>query len=149
MGATATSIAMVKALARAFRWRKMLDASVYTTLVDLAKAKRIRKAYVSQILRLTLLAPEIIEASVDGRQPAGLQLGVLLKGFPLEQAQEDAGHWRARHAFEDLVSMNGIPFQPVTPRRGPRVPCMCRPSRTSTRHSSRSTLDLRLPFART
>jgi hypothetical protein len=91
MGATATSSAMVKALARAFRWRKMmLDASVYTTLEDLAKAKRIRKAYVSQILRLTLLAPEIVEAILDGRQAAGLQLGDLLEGFPLawqEQGQ--------------------------------------------------------------
>ena len=75
---------MVKALARAFRWRKMLDESVYSTLEDLAKAKRIPKAYVSQILRLTLLAPEIVEAILDGRQPPGLQLDDLLEGFPLE-----------------------------------------------------------------
>ena len=66
--------AMVKALARAFRWRKMLDEGVHATIADLAKAKRIRKAYVSQILRLTLLAPEIVEAILEGRQPAGLQL---------------------------------------------------------------------------
>jgi hypothetical protein len=35
-------------------------------------------------LRLTLLSPEIVEAILDGRQPAGLQLDVLLAGFPLE-----------------------------------------------------------------
>jgi hypothetical protein len=56
--------AMVKALARAFRWRKVLDEGVYATLEDLAKAKGIGKTYVRQVLRLTLLAPEkiVIEA---------------------------------------------------------------------------------------
>jgi len=73
--------AMVKALARAFRWRKMLDAGVHATIEDLAKAKGIGKAYVSQVLRLTLLAPEIVEAILDGRQSAELQLDDLLEGF--------------------------------------------------------------------
>ena len=76
--------AMVKALARAFRWRKMLDAGVHGTIEDLAKSKRIGKPYVSQVLRLTLLAPELVEAILDGRQPAELQLDDLLQGFPLE-----------------------------------------------------------------
>ena len=75
--------AMVKALARAFRWRKMLDAGVYATIEDLARAKGIGKTYVSQVLRLALLAPEIVEAILDGRQPAELQLDDLLEGFPL------------------------------------------------------------------
>jgi hypothetical protein len=76
--------AMVKALARAFRWRKMLDEGVHSTLEDLARAKRIPPSYVSGILRLTLLAPEIVEAILDGRQPVGLQLDDLLAGFSLE-----------------------------------------------------------------
>ena len=63
--------AMVKALARAFRWRKMLDEGVHATLEDLARAKGVAPSYVSRILRLTLLAPEIVEAILDGRQPAG------------------------------------------------------------------------------
>ena len=75
--------AMVKALARAFRWRKMLDEGEHATIEDLARAKRIGKTYVSQILRLTLLAPEIVEATLDGRQPAELQLDDLLEAFPL------------------------------------------------------------------
>jgi hypothetical protein len=66
--------AMVKALARAFRWRRMLDEGVYGTLEDLARAKGVNATYVSRVLRLTLLAPEILEAILDGRQPAGLQL---------------------------------------------------------------------------
>ena len=64
--------AMVKALARAFRWRKMLDVGVHATVENLARAKGIGKTYVSQVLRLTLLAPEMIEAILDGRQSAVL-----------------------------------------------------------------------------
>ena len=76
--------AMVKALARAFRWRKMLDEGVHATVEDLAKAKGVASSYVSRVLRLTLLAPGVVEAILDGRQPAELQLDVLLAGFPLE-----------------------------------------------------------------
>ena len=76
--------AMVKALARAFRWRKMLDEGVHATLEDLARAKSVHATYISRVLRLTLLAPEIVEAILDGRQPAELQLDDLLRGFPLE-----------------------------------------------------------------
>jgi hypothetical protein len=76
--------AMVKALARAFRWRRMLDEGAHATVEDLAKAKGVASSYVSRVLRLTLLAPGIVEAILDGRQPAELQLDVLLAGFPLE-----------------------------------------------------------------
>ena len=76
--------AMVKAVARAFRWRKMLDDGVHSTLEDLARAKGVHATYVSRVLRLTLLAPDIVEAILDGRQAAGLQLDDLLEGLPLE-----------------------------------------------------------------
>jgi hypothetical protein len=58
----------------------MLDEDVYATIEDLAKSKGIGKTDVSEILRLTLLAPEIVEAILDGRQSAGLQLDDLLEG---------------------------------------------------------------------
>jgi hypothetical protein len=73
--------AMVKALARAFRWRKMLDEGVHATLEDLARAKGVNATYVSRILRLTLLVPNIVEAILDGRQPAEMGLDALLRGF--------------------------------------------------------------------
>ena len=76
--------AMVKALARAFRWRRMLDTGVHATLEELARAKGVHATYVSRVLRLTLLAPEIVEAILDGRQPAELQLDDLTDGYPLE-----------------------------------------------------------------
>jgi hypothetical protein len=69
---------MVKALARAFRWRKLLDTGGHSALEDLARAKGVNATYVSRMLRLTLLAPEIVEAILDGRQPAELQLDDLL-----------------------------------------------------------------------
>jgi hypothetical protein len=63
--------AMVKALARAFRWRRMLDTGVHATLEDLAWAKGVAPSYVSRILRLTLLAPEIVEAILHGAAVGG------------------------------------------------------------------------------
>jgi hypothetical protein len=74
---------MVKALARAFRWRKMLDSGAYGTLEDLARAKGVHSTYVSRVLRLTLLSPEIVKAILDGRQPTAIQLVNLLERFPL------------------------------------------------------------------
>jgi hypothetical protein len=75
--------AMVKALARAFRWRKQLVSDAYATIEEIAAAEKINTSYVSRILRLTLLAPEIVEKIVDGRQPAELTLGKLSKPFPV------------------------------------------------------------------
>ena len=73
--------AMVKALARAFRWRKTVDEGMHATPDDLARAKGAHATYVSRVLRLTLIAPEIVQAILDARQPADLQLDDLLEGF--------------------------------------------------------------------
>jgi hypothetical protein len=76
--------AMVKALARAFRWKRMLDGGRYASISEIAAKEKIDRGYVGSILRLTLLAPDIVEAILDGRQPAGLGLPALLKPFPVE-----------------------------------------------------------------
>ena len=76
--------AMVKALARAFRWRRMLDEGICGNMEELAKSERVNRGYKSRVLRLTLLAPEIVEAILDGRQPEGVRLEDLLEGFPVE-----------------------------------------------------------------
>jgi hypothetical protein len=86
--------AMVKALARAFRWRQMLDKGTHATLEDLARAKGVAPSYASRVLRVTLLAPEIVEAILDGRQPAELQLDDLLDGFPVEWDSQPFGKRR-------------------------------------------------------
>ena len=74
--------ALVKALARAHRWRRMLENGQYGTLADLADAERISRSYVCRVLRLTLLAPDIVERVMDGRPTAGL--AQLLKPLPVE-----------------------------------------------------------------
>ena len=79
---------MVKALARAFRWRRMLDGGAFGTIEDLARAKGVHATSVSRVLRLTLIASEIVEAILDERLSPGLQLEDLLAGFPLEWEQQ-------------------------------------------------------------
>jgi hypothetical protein len=74
--------AMVKALAQAFRWQRMLDAGGCTTVKDLAERERVNPGYMSRVLRLTLLAPDIVEAILDGREPEGMRLGDILNPFP-------------------------------------------------------------------
>ncbi len=82
--------ALVKALARAFRWKRMLEDGRYGSLAELAAAEKINESYVSRILRLTLLAPDIVEAVLDGRQPPEMTLPMLMKAFPAEWQQQAA-----------------------------------------------------------
>ena len=72
---------MVKAVARAFRWRKLLETGVYATVEDLAVAEKINSSYVSRVLRLTLLAPDIVESILDGRRPVEITLASLMRPF--------------------------------------------------------------------
>jgi hypothetical protein len=74
--------AMVKAIARAFRWREMLEGGKYSTIREIATAEQINESYVCRVLRLTLLAPDIVETILHGRQPMGLQLAGLMSPFP-------------------------------------------------------------------
>ena len=69
---------------RAHRWRDILESGRYATVRDLAKAEAINESYLGRILRLTLLSPSIIEAILEGRQPATLELDDPLKQFPIE-----------------------------------------------------------------
>jgi hypothetical protein len=78
--------ALIKALARAHRWRRLLEEGRFGTLADLADAQRISRSYVCRVLRLTLLAPDIVERILDGRPTAGL--AQFLKPFPVEWEQQ-------------------------------------------------------------
>ena len=75
---------MIKAIARAFRWQKLLENGTYGCIEDIARAERINGAFVGRIVRLTLLAPDIVEAILEGRQPAALTLKGLMEPFPVE-----------------------------------------------------------------
>ncbi|MGE3718535.1 MAG: hypothetical protein AB7G07_09065 [Bauldia sp.] len=80
---------LVKALGRAFRWRKLIETGVHGTIAELAAAEKINPSFVSRVLRLTLLAPEIVEEIVDGRQSPETQLGGLLVPLPPEWDQQN------------------------------------------------------------
>ena len=75
---------LVKALARAWRWQKLLDEGVCTTVSEIGEAEGIGISYVSRLLRLTSLAPDIIEKILKGQIPAKLELARLMNPFPSE-----------------------------------------------------------------
>ena len=63
----------------------------YGTIDEIASTEKINDPYVSRLLRLTLLAPNIVEAILDGRQVDGMTLPRLMAPFPVEWAQQEAG----------------------------------------------------------
>ena len=65
-----TDSTLIKALARAYRWKRLLDAGSFATIEEIPAHERISASYLTRVMRLTLLAPDIIEAILDGRTPA-------------------------------------------------------------------------------
>jgi hypothetical protein len=78
---------LIKALARAWRWQRLLDEGVYTSITEISEAEDIGKSYVSRILRLALLAPSIVEQIREGRADRALMLQDLEQ--PLSAAWAD------------------------------------------------------------
>lgn len=73
---------MIKVIARGFRWQRLLYDGTYATIEDLAAAEKINPSYISRILRLAYLSPNVIQAILDGKHPAWLTMKDLLKPFP-------------------------------------------------------------------
>ena len=65
---------LIHALARAHRWKRMLEEGAYRSAAELSEAEKITRSYITRLLNLTLLAPDIQEAILEGRQPAGMLL---------------------------------------------------------------------------
>ena len=82
--------ALVKALARAFRYQRLLDEGRYASISEMAAAEKIERGYLGTLLRLTLLAPDIVEAILGERQPVGIGLPWLLAPFPAGWAEQRA-----------------------------------------------------------
>jgi hypothetical protein len=76
--------ALIKALARGFRWRRMLEEGRYASISEMAAAERIERGYLGRLLALTLLAPAIIEILIDHDDGAGARLPRFLQPFPTE-----------------------------------------------------------------
>ena len=84
---------LVKALGRAFRWKRMLERGEFTTVKELAEHEKLGFSYMTRVLRLSLLAPEVVEAILEGRQPLEITLASLLEPFPVgwdEQTEQFA-----------------------------------------------------------
>jgi hypothetical protein len=73
---------LIRALARAHRWKRKLEQKKCRSVSELAEAEGLTRSFVNRLLRLTFLAPDIIEAVLDGRQPKALQLEDLTRTLP-------------------------------------------------------------------
>lgn len=89
---------LVKALARAFRWKRMLESGDFTTVKELAEHEKLGFSYMTRVLRLSLLAPDIVEAILEGRHGPQVTLGRLMESFPVEWEGQK------RHLTEALAS---------------------------------------------
>ncbi len=70
---------LIRALGRAHRWKRLIENDTYGSIKELATAEKVNDTYVGRILRLTLLAPDVVEVILDGRQPRMLQLKDLMR----------------------------------------------------------------------
>lgn len=83
-----TDDTLLKALARAFRWKRMLESGNFATIAELAEREGIAPSYMTRVLRLTLLAPDIVEAILDGRQGPDVTLARLLEPSPVKWSEQ-------------------------------------------------------------
>ena len=70
-------VPMIKTLGKAFYWKRLIDEGVYATTADLARALKVESGWAAEVLRMTMLAPDIVEAIFEGRQPRHLNLHTL------------------------------------------------------------------------
>jgi hypothetical protein len=83
---------LTKALVRAHRWRRRIERGDARSVTDLAEQEGVTVAYVCRLLPLTCIAPDLVEAILDGKQPKGLRLAELLGNGPLGWEEQRAGY---------------------------------------------------------
>ncbi|MFT5043008.1 MAG: hypothetical protein ACI8TX_004005 [Hyphomicrobiaceae bacterium] len=84
-----TNGSLVSALTKAYRWQEQLESGEYAGLEDLAAANGVDRTYVGRFLRLTSLAPEIVERILDGDEPEGISLAKLRNDLPVLWAEQE------------------------------------------------------------
>ena len=94
---------LIKALARAHRWRRRIESGQAKSITDLAEQEGVTDAYVCRLLPLTCLAPDIVEAILDGRQPKRLRLAEMLGNAPVTW-EEQRMSWGTRFADGEVVT---------------------------------------------
>lgn len=100
--------ALLKALARAFRYQRMLDDGRYASISEMAAGEKLDRGYLGRLLQLTLLAPDFVEEIVEGKQPEGVTLPRMMEGLP--------SNWAEQHAMRQGPRRSAGP----TPVRLPR-----------------------------
>ena len=87
---------LVKALARAFRWKRMLESGEFSSISELAEKEGIAFTYMARLMRLSLLSPKLVDAVMEGHQPANVTLANLMDPFPAD--------WKEQHAlWSDVI----------------------------------------------
>ena len=87
---------LVKALARAFRWKRMLESGDFASISELAEKEGIAFTYMARLMRLSLLSPKLVDAVMEGHQPANITLANLMDPFPAD--------WKEQHAlWSDVI----------------------------------------------
>jgi hypothetical protein len=87
---------LVRALVRAHRWRRRIEGGQAKSITDLAEQEGVTVAFVCRLLPLTCLAPDLVEAILDGRQPQGLRLSEMLGNGPLGWEEQRSQRLRSR-----------------------------------------------------
>ena len=91
-----TDNTLVKALARAFRWKRMLESGEFASISELAEKEGIAFTYMARLMRLSLLSPKLVDAVMEGHQPANITLANLMDPFPAD--------WKEQHAlWSDVI----------------------------------------------
>jgi hypothetical protein len=98
--------ALLKALARAFRYQRLLDDGRYASVSEMAAAEKIERGYLGTLLRLTLLAPDIVQGILDGPPQGSVMLPRLLAPFPADWTQQ-------LHALADPCASAGSARNPA------------------------------------
>jgi hypothetical protein len=75
---------LIRALARAHRWKRLLEEGKFRSAAEVAEAEKVTRSFVNRLLRLTLLAPDIVEGILEGRQPKAMQLEEVTDAIPRE-----------------------------------------------------------------
>lgn len=80
--------ALLKALARAFRYQRLLDEGRYASISEMAAAEKLDRGYTGRLLRLVLLAPDIVEHILNAHPMEAPDLLTLLRILPSEWEQQ-------------------------------------------------------------
>jgi hypothetical protein len=85
---TRPTLPLIKAVARVHRWPEKIMRGEFTSRQSIAQFARVDQRYAGRLLQFAFLAPDIVEAFLDGRQPANLTVQKLLQGFPPNWAEQ-------------------------------------------------------------